>query len=231
VTAVATDSSSISVSWADTTPDETGFEVQRSTTPTFDAGTCSHLLVAANVTSCQFTRLPAGTYYLRVQAVNAAGQSAWSSAATATLGTTMRIDVGGGGYTDSQGQQWQPDMGATGGTVSTTAFAVAGTTDDALYTSRRSGQNFSYNLNALDGNYTLKLYFADPTKTAAGQRKFDVTAEGNLILDDFDIVAEAGAQTALVKTFSVTITGGALNLSFVSSIDSAIVSAIELVPA
>jgi hypothetical protein len=231
IATAANGTTTIAATWTDASVDEQGFTVQRSTTPTFQKGTFVESTAAANATSFTSSNLLAGTYYLRVRAFNAAGQSAWSNVASAAVGTTLRIDVGGGGYVDSQGQLWQPDMGSTGGTMSNAPFAVAGTTDDSLYVSQRYGPSFSYNLAALNGNYVLKLYFAEPTKTAAGQRKFDVTAEGALILDDFDLYAEAGAKTSLVKTFSVTITDGYLNLAFLSSVDTAIVSAIELVPA
>jgi hypothetical protein len=90
LTAIAKYSTTIDVSWGDTTTDETGFIVQCSTTATFDGGTCTHMTVGADVTRCQFTGLAAGTYYFRVQAVNAAGQSAWSEIASVTLGPTMR---------------------------------------------------------------------------------------------------------------------------------------------
>ena len=82
--------------------------------------------------------------------------------------------------------------------------------------------------------YAVRLYFAeiDPTVTAAGDRVFDVTIEGNQVLDDFDILGEVPANTGIVKTFVVTVDGnGELNISFEAEAGSsklALVSAIEI---
>jgi hypothetical protein len=81
-----------------------------------------------------------------------------------------------------------------------------------------------------NGNYNLVLNFVDPTKTAAGQRKFDVTVEGKQVLTNFDIVAAAGPKTAISKAYAVTVTGGTLTLSFKSVVDSAILSGLVLYP-
>jgi hypothetical protein len=42
-----------------------------------------------------------------------------------------------------------------------------------------------------NGDHTVTLKFAEIQNQAAGQRKFDVSAEGTLALDDFDIAAAA----------------------------------------
>ena len=82
-----------------------------------------------------------------------------------------------------------------------------------------------------NGTYTLKLLMTDPHYTAAGQRVFDVYAEGAKVLAGVDIVKEAGTSTALVKTITVTVTDGKLDLAFKGIVDNATISAIELTPA
>ncbi|HSV13097.1 MAG TPA: malectin domain-containing carbohydrate-binding protein, partial [Tepidisphaeraceae bacterium] len=81
-----------------------------------------------------------------------------------------------------------------------------------------------------DGNYTLKLYFMERVKTAVGQRVFNVQAEGATVLSNLDIYGQVGYHKALVKSVPVSVTGGALNLTFQSITDYAICSAIELDP-
>jgi predicted phage tail protein len=81
------------VSWQDASSDETGFRVQRSAD-----GSTNWTLVAtlgANVTSYQDTGLTAGTtYYYRVRAYNAAGNSGFSNTASATtLADTASITL------------------------------------------------------------------------------------------------------------------------------------------
>ena len=52
---------------------------------------------------------------------------------------TIRIDVGGDGHTETSGKVWQADRGFTGGTASSAPFGGAGTSEDALLSSRRFG--------------------------------------------------------------------------------------------
>ncbi|HVI30660.1 malectin domain-containing carbohydrate-binding protein, partial [Phenylobacterium sp.] len=67
---------------------------------------------------------------------------------------------------------------------------------------------------------------------AAGQRVFDVSAEGALVLDNLDIFASAGGKF-IAKDFvvPVTVTDGVLNLQFVSSVDNAKIDGILIAPA
>jgi outer membrane protein assembly factor BamB len=51
--------------------------------------------------------------------------------------------------------------------------------------------------------YTVKLYFAEPDKLAAGKRVFHVDIAGKRVLSDFDIAKEAGgANRSLIKEFN-----------------------------
>ena len=112
---------------------------------------------------------------------------------------------------------------------------VASTTWPAPRTTRSTtavapASNFIYSHAVANGTYTLSLYFAESTYTAVGQRKFDVFAEGAQILNDFDIVqAAGGAKKALIKTFTVTVNDGRIDLSFAGVVGDAMVSGISLV--
>src|SRR5262249_11315760 len=153
-----------------------------------------------------------------------------------SLGTTSptirRVDAGAPAYIDGGGRYFEADSGFSGGTTATNVYDVAGTTDDPLYYSRRTGKNFTYSHAVANGTYTLSLYFAESNFTAVGQRKFDVFPEGVQILNDCDIVqAAGGAKKAVVKTFTVTVNDGRIDLSFAGVVGDALVSAISLVKA
>ncbi len=50
--------------------------------------------------------------------------------------------------------------------------------------------------------YTVRLYFADFDNEQAGKRTFDIKLQGQVVLDDFDIVREAaGSCKAVVRQF------------------------------
>ena len=55
--------------------------------------------------------------------------------------TPIRVNAGGGAYTDHAGTVWSTDSGFTGGNTFATTGAIAGTVDQALYQDERSGAN------------------------------------------------------------------------------------------
>ncbi|WP_160164147.1 malectin domain-containing carbohydrate-binding protein, partial [Nafulsella turpanensis] len=141
----------------------------------------------------------------------------------------IRLHAGGGEFTTGGGTIFAADQYfSPSNTYSNTSLNIAGTTDDALYQSERYGANFSYDIPVPSGSYLVRLHFAEIYFTAVGQRVFDVTAENNLFLDNFDIYAETGDATAAIKEVSVAVTDGTLNLNFNASVDNAKISAIEI---
>jgi hypothetical protein len=135
-----------------------------------------------------------------------------------------------GAYVTNAGVQFENDTGFSGGTAETTAFAVGGTDDDPLYYTYRTGTKFSYNFGVPNGKYKLELFFTEPTATAAGQREFNVAAQGKTVLKNIDVFAAAGAKTALIDTVDVSVTDKTLSLKFTGVVGDAILSALELVP-
>ncbi|HZN65580.1 MAG TPA: malectin domain-containing carbohydrate-binding protein, partial [Tepidisphaeraceae bacterium] len=141
------------------------------------------------------------------------------------------VNAGGGHFTDSAGRAFNADTGFIGGCAVNETFAVEGTEDDALFSSHRAGSSFTFSRPIADGNYAVLLEFAEPVSgAAAGQRKFDVSAEGRTVLDDYDVAAGAGPRAAVAEAFNVTIADGALDLSFAGVVGEAVVSAIVVVP-
>ncbi|HIJ97249.1 MAG TPA: multicopper oxidase domain-containing protein [Desulfuromonadales bacterium] len=89
LTATIASPSSVSLTWVDTTNNETGFTVQRATDAVFT--TPVSFSTAANVASfTDSTVAPGATYFYRV-ATNAAGTSAFSNTATIAVPATLTI--------------------------------------------------------------------------------------------------------------------------------------------
>ncbi|MEX0289618.1 MAG: malectin, partial [Flavobacteriaceae bacterium] len=153
---------------------------------------------------------------------------------------SLRINAGGPALTHN-GESFTADQYAVGGSsYSNTSAQVS-----ALYQTEHSGsaRTFDYAIPLTNGDYDVKLHFAEIYWGATGggplgsaQRVFDVSIEGNLVLDDYDIIADVNTETPVIKTFSVTVTDGTLNLNFdgtnaAGGTDQAKVSAIEVVSA
>ncbi|TGE05326.1 FG-GAP-like repeat-containing protein [Hymenobacter fodinae] len=123
-----------------------------------------------------------------------------------------------------------------GNTYSTT-MAIAGTQDDALYQTERYGSagQLSYALPLSNGSYQVVLHFAEIYWHNTGERLFDVSLEGQKVLDNYDIFSKVGANVATTESFAVKVTDGVLNLELSSlaadgGLDQPKLSALEVLP-
>ena len=79
--------------------------------------------------------------------------------------------------------------------------------------------------------YTVKLHFLDPNVTAPGQQVTDVSIEGRVVLEKFDIAKEAGGSNrAVVKTFAdVKADKDQLTVSFQAVTGQPVLPGVELI--
>lgn len=133
------------------------------------------------------------------------------------------VNAGGPAFTDTAGFVWSADRarstgswGHVGGATRSTTSAIAGTEDDELFRTQRTGKTFSYVFeDAPAGTYVIGLGFTEIDEVNAGKRTFDVLVDGKVVLYDHDVRAEAGALTADVHTTRVTHAGGDLTVELV----------------
>ncbi|WP_224484392.1 PKD domain-containing protein [Robertkochia aurantiaca] len=136
-----------------------------------------------------------------------------------TSATTLFSINAGGPQVDFNSTTFTADQYFSDGKTYTNNSALV----PELYQTERSASPpfFSYNIPLDNGNYEIRLHFAEIFFGATGggvggvgSRVFDVLMEGNTILDNYDIFAEAGPETPVVKSFPIEITDGELNLYF-----------------
>ncbi len=78
--------------------------------------------------------------------------------------------------------------------------------------------------------YTVTLYFTEPEELSTGQRLFDVLLQGNKVLENFDIVQEAGGTRRVIKKqFHGIRVEDKLTIGFSGKVNSAVISGIEMV--
>ncbi|WP_277228894.1 malectin domain-containing carbohydrate-binding protein [Hymenobacter sp. YC55] len=167
-------------------------------------------------------------------------QARQTPARVAASGDTIRINCGGAAV-QTNGKLFAADAYFTGGkSFSNSAIAdVLQTNDDELYRTEHSASAnlvpFSYNIPVSAGTYTVRLHFAEIYFGAtgggpggAGRRVFSVNLEGRPVLVNYDIIADAGSMTAVVKEYQTTVTDNALTLDFAASVDQPSVAAIEV---
>ncbi|MEQ9626250.1 malectin domain-containing carbohydrate-binding protein, partial [Coleofasciculus chthonoplastes] len=144
--------------------------------------------------------------------------------------TDVRINVGGGNYTDTQGNLWLADTYFTNGNTSSTNGSINGTVEDTLYQTDRYQNSFGYDIPVTNGTYTVNLHFAETFFAQEGQRAFDVAVEGDPFLNNLDILSVTGTNnTALTTSLAnVTVTDGILDLDLTALVNNAKLSAIEI---
>jgi DNA-binding beta-propeller fold protein YncE/lysophospholipase L1-like esterase len=138
---------------------------------------------------------------------------------------SFATNSGGGQYSDTAGNVYQADENYSGGGAYSTAATISGTADGTLYQTERYG-NFSYNILLANGNYNVILKFAELYWNSAGQRIFDVSMQGQQVITNLDIWSQVRNNAAYDVTIPVSVTNGALNITFTTVADLATVSAI-----
>ena len=151
--------------------------------------------------------------------------------------SALRLNVGGGEYTDIQGNTWQADRYFTGGESWTTTAGIFKTKDDPIYQSHRWAEDLVYEIPVSNGNYSLNLHFAETYFDDFKKRIFDIFAEGEPIIQDLDVFAKSknaffpGKNSALALNFTeISVSDGILDLELSGNINNSMLSGIEVVP-
>jgi hypothetical protein len=168
--------------------------------------------------------LEPGTYTAHVAIASSAGRAplVWQTLTVAVVDPlVLAVDVGGPGIQDAAGTACSADQplaadvewGVTDGKVETTKKAIAGTDDDALYRTARTGP-VAYTFRDLPaGTYEIDLRFVDLRPHAApGSQVADVVVDGEPVITGLDVAGEVGGLTALTRTVDVAHDGGDLTV-------------------
>ncbi|WP_142858430.1 malectin domain-containing carbohydrate-binding protein [Salinigranum halophilum] len=177
------------------------------------------------------------------------GPVSLTGSATAAPGDVLyRINAGGGTVGSIDGKSdWAGGTSqyATGGqtsssydgTVTLDGSVANGTPTEVFQSERYGDQQWTFSSGIQSGEtYEVRLYFAEvyfgvSEGGAEGSRVFDVLLEDQPVIDDYDIIADVGTETGVMKSFTVTPTDSAINISLSSEVDNAKISAIEIVEA
>ncbi len=152
----------------------------------------------------------------------------------------IRIAVLPKDVVDDEGTNWSADDYFVEGRTLRYANPEAGPKVPVIYSGERHG-NFSYAIPVASGSYTIKLHFMEgffsplipgASCRGAGCRVFDVTCNGVMLLQDFDIYQAApGAFQPVVREFHGLHPNGQgkLVLSFSPKVNYGEIRAIEVI--
>jgi len=106
---------------------------------------------------------------------------------------------------------------------------------DKLYQTERNGSTLNYAIPVPNGTYTVKTYHNElwwglsGRAGGKGRRVFDISIEGKLLKDDFDIYESSNNKQTVLTFQNIEVKDGKLNLDMVASRDRASISGIEIV--
>ena len=126
------------------------------------------------------------------------------------------------------------------GQVANIASSVPASTPSAIFNSERwdpgtkgDGQELQWSFPVAGGTpIEVRLYFANRyTGTDnVGQRAFDVSLDGSTVLNNYDIVADAGTQTGEMKKFDITApASGQVTIGLGHEVENPLINGIEIV--
>ena len=227
-------SGQVALSWTASTG-ATAYNVYRGTVLDGEATTPIATVIGPSYTDTHATN---GTlYFYEVAATNSVGTSGDTNQITMTPMTAggtsgaASIDCGGaaaGGFvadTDFGG-------GATSSTthaINTSNWLTSPVPAQSVLQTNRHGQ-MTYRMGGFvpGSSRSVTLYFEENYWSAAGKRVFNVIINGNAVLTDFDVFADAGGQyVAVQRQFTTTAnSSGQVVVQFVSGVDNPIVNGI-----
>lgn len=228
LTATANSGSQVTLTWSASSTSGVTYNLYRSTTSGFTPSSTTLVANGLGSTTYVNTGLTAATtYYYVVRAANSAGESASSNQATVTTSAGSGTSSGAPIFINAGGSatgSWVADVDFSGGTVAAPVTATINTSlipspvpPPAVYQTERYGP-MTYTIGGLTPGhtYTVQLHFAETYWSTTGQRRFNVLINGNQVLTNFDILANAGGMNkAVEQNLSGTANGsGVMTLQF-----------------
>lgn len=161
------------------------------------------------------------------------------AAISPSAGTRILCGSSRGSFRDRAGNLWGSDAFFSGGTaVELPDQPVYRTRDNFIFRAARTGES-EYKIPLKPGVYEMRLYFADQSYSPGvaleggeNTRVFDVTLNGQPLLREFDIISDAGPNTADIRVFKDIhpAADGYLHLTLTKNPNPPVINAIEIVP-
>lgn len=105
---------------------------------------------------------------------------------------------------------------------------VFGSLDDPLYQTMREGLS-GYRFDVPEGEYEIELRFAENKFKETGQRIFDVKINGQTVLENLDLIKEAGLMESFSRKFKARAQDRrGVNIEFLAEKDKPILSGIRV---
>jgi len=170
---------------------------------------------------------PIATLRLMALLVMSAAVASCESAQAPDDYLVWAMNAGGAAYTGVDGTRFDAESSIEGGTIGT-LDVIKGSQDAGLYEQYRRG-DITVARKLANGTYDVTFHFAEPDEIGGGERVFDAIIEGNVVIDDLDIVRDRDGKTLSALTVTVTdvaVLDGELSIEFDASAGEPVLSAL-----
>jgi methionine-rich copper-binding protein CopC/phage baseplate assembly protein gpV len=155
---------------------------------------------------------------------------------TSTVALVKRIKGGSDVNLTIGNKVFEADKSYRGGSVKldmqVVKTSISSTDIDALYQTYLSAATdlaaTSYAIPITNGDYLIRMHFAENYWTAPGSRVFSTSMEGKQVQSNFDIYSEVGYRAALVKDVKTTVSDGILNINFTPTANRLAIAGLEI---
>jgi hypothetical protein len=168
----------------------------------------------------------------RAEIPNSSVTQAKSIIMSRSLNFPVKINCGGIAQLDYFADVvWNPNNEygyMDGNTFEFPSQEISNTDEDIIYQSKRFNL-VGYKIRIPNGNYNIKLMFAENDYDSEDKRIFDVYLEQNLVIENLDIYQQAGKNSALIKEFTdVQVNDEVLDIQFADKVNSAMINGIVI---
>lgn len=115
----------------------------------------------------------------------------------------------GGEQMQFNGRTLQADVASFGGCLYSNSAVPA------PYNTERYGcdtRELDFSIDVPNGDYRVKLHFAELYHDGVGRRVFNTYLEGNIVLQNYDIHSKVGFTSPVIEEFDVTVSDGKLDV-------------------
>ncbi|MFA6456251.1 MAG: family 16 glycosylhydrolase [Bacteroidota bacterium] len=141
----------------------------------------------------------------------------------------FKINCGGPAYAEYHAdQEWSANVeyGHMDGNSGSNSAAIAGAPDATIYHTELKNP-VKYFVRVPNGAYDVELQMAETFFSLAGKRVFSIAVQHEVVVNDLDLIAVAGANTShTISVKNVTVTDGIIDIHFMSSVNYPIVNGI-----
>src|SRR5690606_29994354 len=152
----------------------------------------------------------------------------------ATEGVSLYLNAGTSADESFNGQTYLGDGKFATYYGSSGTHSFSGANGGPLYATERNGKNLNYSIPLPNGTYTVKTHHNElwfglkGPSAAAGRRVFDISIEGSLVKDDFDIFVENSNQPTVLTFEKIEVKDGVLNINMSASQNNSAISGITI---